>query len=106
MCQLNNWPTGQNEGDTKSASNTLNKTKANQEKPENTDYYAKKHKFTILNTKTDYYKYTLSKQLEELDTSKRYNGKYLYYIKQIVFLFHRNNKIIVPLKIFIKKEFN
>ena len=70
----------------------------------NADVTETQYNFTIINTVTEYYKYTLSKQLEELAISKRYNGKYLYYIKQIIFLFYRNNKVIVPFKLLVKKR--
>lgn len=99
------WPTEQDESDTKSDSIRPSKTKAIQGKNgKKADVNETQYNFTIINTETEYYKYTLSKQLEELDVSKRYNGKYLYYIKQIIFLFYRNDKVIVPFKLLAKKR--
>lgn len=104
MCRLNNWPTEQDESDTKNYPFRPSKTKAIQGKNGKKAHVNEaQYNFTIINTETEYYKYTLSKQLEELDVSKRYNGKCLYYIKQIIFLFYRNNKVIVPFKLLAKK---
>lgn len=104
---LKDWPTEHDESDTKNDPFRPSKTKAIQDKNcKKADVNETQYNFTIINTETEYYKYTLSKQLEELATSKRYNGKYLYYIKQIVFSFYKNNKIIVPLILLIKKKFN
>ena len=105
MYRLNKWPTEQDESDTKSDSFRPSKTKAIQGKNRKTaDVNETQYNFTIINTETEYYKYTLSKQLEELAINKRYNGKYIFYIKQVILLFERDNRIIAPLKMYIKKK--
>lgn len=108
MCRLNNWPTKQNQGDTNDDWFTPNNIKTNRKvekkKPKNVDVVEKIYNFSIINTKSKHYKYVLSKQLEEVDPKKRYYGKYIYPINQFVFLFQKNNKIIVPIKMFVKKK--
>lgn len=105
MYRLNKWPTEHDESDTKNDSFRPGKTKAIQGKnSKNADVNETQYNFTIINTETEYYKYTLSKQLEELDVSKRYNGKYIFYIKQVILLFERDNRIIAQLKMYIKKK--
>ena len=98
-------PTEQDENDTKNDQFDPNKTKAIQDKNSKKVHVNEtQYNFTIINTETDYYKYTLSKQLEEIATSKRYNGKHIYYIKQMILLFERDNRIIAQLKMCIKKN--
>lgn len=107
MHRLTKWPTEHDESDTKNDPLRPSKTKAIQGKNgKKVDVNVTQYNFTIINTETEYYKYTLSKQLEELAINKRYNGKYIYYIKHIIILFDKNNKIIVPLILLTKKKFD
>lgn len=83
QCNSSLWTSEHDESDTKNDPFRPSKTKAIQGKNgKKADVNETQYNFTIINAETEYYKYTLSKQLEELATSKRYNGKYIFLLNK------------------------